>query len=384
MVQQPALPKYRVPFFRECASRPGISLVVRHGAVPGLPNEAPEGFQASFEPLRIIRIGRQELLWHGAQWRHLTRRETDVAVLSWNARYLSLLPSLLRARVLGMPVVLWGHGYSKEENPLRLAVRDCLARLAQAVLFYNYATAKTFLDRGWRAERVYVAPNSLDQAAIAQVRDRWLGDPPRLKEFQRQRGLDGGPVLINVGRIYPENRLETLVRALPVVAARWPTVKLVVIGKVAEEAQRLQQLARSLSVAGRIFWAGAIYDEEQIAPWMLTAALFCYPANIGLSIMHAMGYGLPVITGDSLTSHNPEIEVLQDGVNGVLFKHDDAVALAAVINDLLGDPGRLAAMSAAARRAIEAGYTIPKMADGFMAAVRYAASRRRQPPGLAL
>ncbi len=306
-------------------------------------------------------------------------------MLSWSARYLSLLPSLLRARVLGIPGSAVGAWIIEGRKPPRaLPSVDRLARLAQAVLFYNYSTAKSFLDRGWRAEQVYVAPNSLDQAAIAQARDRWLADPARLKEFQRQQALDGGPVLINVGRIYPENRLETLVRALPIVAARWPTVKLVVIGRVTEEAQRLQQLARSLSVAGRIFWAGAIYDEEQIAPWMLTAALFCYPANIGLSIMHAMGYGLPVVTGDSLASHNPEIEVLQNGVNGVLFKHDDAVALAAAINSLLGDPGRLATMSAAARRVIEAGYTIPKMADGFIAAVRYAASRCRQPPALAL
>ena len=36
----------------------------------------------------------------------------------------------------------------------------------------------------------------------------------------------------------------------------------------------------------------------------------CYPVNIGLSLLHAFGFGLPVVTGNDIGSHNPGIETL--------------------------------------------------------------------------
>ena len=49
--------------------------------------------------------------------------------------------------------------------------------------------------------------------------------------------------------------------------------------------------AAALDLVGDL---GSIYDEIELAPWFLTADAFVYPENIGLSILHAFGYGLPV------------------------------------------------------------------------------------------
>ena len=388
---QPALPKYNVPFFKELAARPGIKLVLYYGKVTDLPNEPPDGFEAHFEPYWEGHLRSQPVWWHGAQWRRVNRA-ADVVVLTASPRYLSIFPALLRARMLGIPTVFWWHGYSKAENAFRIFMRKQLARQAAALVFYARRNANQWLAEGWPKEKVFVAPNSLDQEAIKRAQAPWRADPARLARFQTENRLRPESTLIYVGRIKPENRLEKMITALPDIAHRHPNVQLVVIGKDNEHAQILQQLARELKVEGRVRWVGAIYDEEKLAPWMLSASLFCFPHNIGLSIMHAMGYGLPVVTCDCIGRHNPEVEILTDsahysskmhgpeiailqhGNNGRFFQLDDLHSLATTLIELLANPKALKKMSLAARRAVEAEYTIPKMADGFEAAVRYAYS----------
>jgi glycosyltransferase involved in cell wall biosynthesis len=369
---QPALATYNIPFFKECAARNDIKLTVYYGAVSGVPNGTPDGFVAHFERRREWQLFAQELYWQPAQWRHMSHRQADVVSLPWSVRDLSLVPALLRARAAGIPVVLWGHGYSKAESPLRRFFRNSVARLGTALVFYGYRTANQFLKEGWPQEKIYIAPNSLDQSAILRAQSPWVGDPQKLANFQAVQGLQRASTLVCIGRIYSENRLDVLLRALPHIAPRFPDIRLIVIGKVNEHAQDLQHLAKELGVETHVRWLGAIYDERELAPWMLSSTLCCYPENVGLSIMHAMGYGLPVVTGDRIEHHNPEIEVLRDNENGKLFKQGDPRALASAVVELLSDPERLKAMSCAARESVEKVYNIPNMADGFLAAVRYA------------
>jgi glycosyltransferase involved in cell wall biosynthesis len=109
---------------------------------------------------------------------------------------------------------------------------------------------------------------------------------------------------------------------------------------------------------------------------MLASDVFCYPANIGLSILHAFGYGLPVVTGDDLASHNPEIEALVPGVNGLTFRHGDSASLAQSLARIFDDRALAASMHAAAHKTVMEKFTVQRMVDGIEAAVRYAASRR--------
>lgn len=130
-------------------------------------------------------------------------------------------------------------------------------------------------------------------------------------------------------------------------------------------------------MADRVIFPGAIYDEQELAPWFLSATLFCYPQNIGLSILHAMGYGLPVVTSDRVDNQNPEITALDHGRNGLLYTHADLDALARALDTIVSDPGLRERMSRAAHETATTTFTIKNMADGMEAALRYAAGKAR-------
>jgi glycosyltransferase involved in cell wall biosynthesis len=288
----------------------------------------------------------------------------------------------LRARANGIATVLWGHGYSKAEASWRRAGRHGAARLATALLFYNFSTARHFLDQGWPQERVYVALNALDQRPIEAARRAWLSQPEGLAAFRREQGIEDGPVILYVSRLKPENRVDLLVHATALLRKRQPKIRTVIVG-AGEQLESLKQLAEAEGVSDAINFAGAIYDEMALAPWFLSADAFCYPANIGLSLLHAFGYGLPVITTDRNDLQNPEIEALEDGRNGLTYEHGRPEALSRSLERLIVDRDLRARLACEAYVTAAERFNLRTMVDGMEQAIRYAAGRPGNAPVLA-
>lgn len=373
-IQQPALPAYRVPVFRELAAREGLAVTLHYAQQPDLANAEPDGFDARTIRQRVLHIGRQSFILIPVLWSLSGPSQADVLLAGWNTRSILLLPALLRARRRGVGTVVWGHGFSKAEGTGRRGLRDRVARHADAVVFYNHAAAAAFRERNPDHEGVFVAPNSLDQTEIQRVRDDWLGRPDELAAFRAEHRLGvspaDDPVALFVSRLHKENRADLLLRA----AAQIEGLTVVIIG-TGPDRPRLESLASELGIAERVRFPGAIYGEDAIAPWFLSSSVFVYPVNIGLSAMHALGYGLPVVTSDHIAGHNPEIEAVEHGVNGLLYADGSVDAMAGAIRSITGDDAERTAMSVAARRTVLERFNVPKMVDGLEAAIRHAAGR---------
>jgi glycosyltransferase involved in cell wall biosynthesis len=369
-IQQPCLAKYRVPVFRELAGREGISATVLYADNWDVPSVEPDGFSA--EVIRVRPLLGRRIFWHGAQWRAADPDRSDVAILVWNTRFLSLIPALIRARLSGVGTVLWGHGYSKQERGWSRTLRNRIARLADSILVYNHAARQQLISEGFNPDRVHVALNSLDQDAIRSARTDWLSRPADLADFRAQHGIADVPVLLFVSRLEGDNRVDMLLQSAARLLPSFPSLKVVIVGD-GPDAPRLRDMVAALGLTQNVIFAGAIYEEQNLAPWFLSASAFCYPVNAGLSILHAFGYGLPVVTSDKVEAQNPEIEALQHGQNGLLYKDGDLDSLAETLQQLLADAQLRANLAKGARHTVRGQFSIASMVDGIEAAVRQAA-----------
>ncbi len=373
IIHQPALPKYRVPVFRELATRQGLRISVWYGDEPGLPSVPPDGFDG--RPVHCKRWAKPTLYWVPDHLRSVDRRVADVLVLPWNTRFLSLLPTLTLARSRGIGTVLWGHGYSKKESAFRAWIRRRPVRLANAAMFYSRSVRDRFAEGEPDQSKLFVAPNALDQTPIQTARDSWLNRPELLTQFQRDKGIDGEDNIIFVSRLEWANRVDLLVRATAILAkGDRPSVKTIIVGAGAE-LENLKKLAADLGISQNMRFAGAVYGEQDIAPYWMSAKVFCYPRNIGLSLIHAFGYALPVVTTDSRESQNPEIDAFEPGENGMTYRDLDVEDLARVLNGMLADRDRTGAMSRYAHQTVLGKFSMPSMVDGMEAAIRHAAKR---------
>ena len=375
-IHQPTLTHYRLPVFRHLAGRSGVDLLVCFSALSHVSDGEDLDFPSTMvSPARRVSVFGQTLHWHGAQLWLAQSSRTDVLVLPWDTHHLSLVPALTRARTQGVASVVWGHGYSKRESASRRRIRDRIGHLADVVLLYDQTTADGLVARGFARDRVFVAPNTICQASIREAKDSWAARPEALRDFRRIHDLDG-PVLIFVSRLLEPNRVDLLIDALPTVIRRHPRLRLVVVGDGPERAA-LEAQSQRVCPPGHVIFTGAIFDERELAPWMLCANVFVYPENIGLSLFHAFGYGLPVVVSADRSRQNPEIDAFRPGKNGTSYEPGSVQDLARSIQHLLENEPLTRAMGANALRLMETERTIARMADGFTAAAERALEQRR-------
>lgn len=152
------------------------------------------------------------------------------------------------------------------------------------------------------------------------------------------RGL-GERLLLFVGRLQPWKGVETALRALPLI----PGAVLLIAGD-GEDRARLEQLAGSLSLGGRVRFLGAV--PRRLLPQLFGAvdvllATSYASETFGIGPVEAQACGLPVIA--SRFGGFPE--VVDEGLTGVLVPPRDHVALAAAAQALLDDPGRRQGMA---------------------------------------
>jgi len=99
------------------------------------------------------------------------------------------------------------------------------------------------------------------------------------------------------------------------------------------------------------------------------------PGAVGLAINHAFAHGLPLVTRTGAL-HGPEIEYLEDGVNGRLVE-GDLDAFARGIAEVVGAPDRRAELASGALRSGGA-LGLDAMVDAFDQAVAAVTSGERR------
>jgi glycosyltransferase involved in cell wall biosynthesis len=117
----------------------------------------------------------------------------------------------------------------------------------------------------------------------------------------------------------------------------------------------LERLAAERGVALHLF--GACHDEESLGQMIYHADCTVSPGKVGLTAMHSLMYGTPVVTHGDFDAQMPEVEAIEPGRTGAFFRRGDAQDLAAAIARWLDAPVPRAHVRAAARAAIRAKWT---------------------------
>jgi glycosyltransferase involved in cell wall biosynthesis len=380
-ILQPLMPHYRVPVFDLLARQPGIELSVWSDHKPqGSIHPAPGtgNFETVHTPFKYL----GPVYWQPMQVtaaKAAAGGRFDVVIYSWNSRLVHLRRALNICRRAGVPTLLWGHGIGVggRNSFLRRWLRNGMIHKAAGCITYNHIIARRLAEQGIDPDRIFVALNALDQAPIRHARDHWLARPDELARFRVERGVTGRNMVMFISRLEPNKRVDLLIEAFAIVARQQPQTKLAIIGRGPQETALRAQAARA-GIAERVIFAGAVYEETDLAPWFLSSACLAYPVAIGLSILHAFGYGLPVVTSDNIAWHNPEIESLKPGENGLLYRDGDVNDFAVKILECLRDQALRQRMAESALATVREpdGFCVLRMVRGFTDAISFALNNR--------
>ncbi len=263
-----------------------------------------------------------DILWQRGVVRIALSKEFRALILLGNMYYLSNWVAMALARLTGKKVYLWTHGVRKREAGLKKVLRMIFYRLSDGLMLYGHRAASILAEAGMPSEKMHVIYNSLDFDAQNEVLDS-ISDEKRL-EKRRQLGIDvSEKVVIAIGRLTKDKKFGLLLDAMEIISRSEPVVpKLLIVGD-GPEYESLKSRISEKRLGGQVILYGACYDERETALLISLSSVSVVPGDIGLSAIHSLTYGTPVVTHDNLDTHKPEFEAVKDEVNGSFYRHDD-------------------------------------------------------------
>jgi glycosyltransferase involved in cell wall biosynthesis len=156
--------------------------------------------------------------------------------------------------------------------------------------------------------------------------------------------------------------------AIHLVVQQGRSVHLALVGDGSERPM-LTSLAVELGLTRFVHFLGAIYDESRLGLVLSASDLAVVPSGAGLSVMHALGYGTPVLLHDKVEEHFPEWEAVKEGETGWFYRYDDLSDCAEKVIDALFPISRKPAMATACRSMIRSRYNTSTHADLFVKSI---------------
>ena len=196
-------------------------------------------------------------------------------------------------------------------------------------------------------------------------------DNATLLQWRRENRVDSGNLLLFCSVIREKSQLDIAIKALASPELTGLDCRLAVVGDGPAK-DHCVELAKELNVSERVLWLGAIRDQDALAPWFLSAKLFVYPGSIGLSILHSLAYGLPVVVNDCASHNGPEYEVLEEGVNGYSFQEGNVESLASVVARALESQEQLKSLGKNGFDTVRRKYSMDAMVSNFCEAIEAA------------
>jgi phosphatidylinositol alpha-1,6-mannosyltransferase len=295
-------------------------------------------------------MGRLVTHWRGVQTLVVTRRDPrrrgrrEIAELNLRAvveairfrpdvvlsAHVAVSPAAwVIRRVLSVPYAQYVYGQEIADRP-RLA--GFAVRHAAAVIpISDYATA---LVRPW-----------VNEGHLRQI-------PPGV-DFPVRRGIERSaePLIVTVSRLAERYKgHDVMLRSLPLVRARIPNVRWVVVGE-GPLRPTYERMADALGVKDHVRFIGSVDDDDRDR-WLDSAQLYAMPSRLsatgggegfGIAYLEAGAHALPVVAGNVAGARDAVV----DGVTGLLVDPTDHLAVADAITELLTDRGRADALGRA-------------------------------------
>lgn len=315
------LAHYRVPVFNNIADDGCISgLVVYADLRPDSTGiKKPEiddvsTFKFCFTPSCDIRVGQRLLLSTGSIKAAV---DNNKVLIIWGDAFCpGNWLAVVIAKLNKKKIVFWTHGLYGNEGGLKKWLRCLFYSLADAMLLYGNYSKKLLIGRGFSPDKLFVINNSLDfsyQNKLFLSREK-----ETVRDFEELR-------LIFVGRLTKVKKLHQLLYAVHSLVQSC-RVKVDVVGDGCE-LEGLVTLCDKLELNECVRFHGSIYDEEVLARLITGADIMVSPGNVGLTAMHSLVYGTPVVSHANYSNQMPEFESIEPGVSGELFEEDNVLSL---------------------------------------------------------
>lgn len=262
-----------------------------------------------------------KLYWKNGTISLLLNKKYDAYLMLMNSRCISDYIMIAVARLLNKKLYAWSHGWYGKESKLEGFFKRWQFKHVTGTFVYNNYGRNLLIKEGVSADKLFTIHNSLHYDQQKALRESITPS-----NIYREHFGNDNPTIIFIGRLTKVKKLDMVINALTKLKANGENYNLVFVGDGVEK-QNLESLVNIKGLERNVWFYGACYDEKQNAELIYNADLCVSPGNVGLTAMHALVFGCPVITHNCFKWQMPEFEAIQAGVTGDFFEMNNVDSL---------------------------------------------------------
>lgn len=329
----PYLPHYREAVFSELDGLPEYEFVYVTS------NEGIRGIRTiPLEKLKNVvpvdnRYFRQ-FLWQSGVFSTFWRERPDFIIFLADPHYVSSTLLAAAAKLLGVPVFFWTHGWTRPTTRIRSFVKRTYFSLSDSLLLYGNVARTFAAQSGFPDSRLHVIYNSVERPSLSSDSKR----STRLSAEVEKFASGHSHLLGAVARLQDNKSLHEIIEAASYVRLNYPeydSIGVVLIGD-GPIRSRLASLANALNVP--LLLPGASYEPSEIEVFYEHVDITVMPDKVGLTGIQSMSHGVPVISNGDPGGQMPEWEAIIPGRTGEHFEKSDPKALGDAVVRLLNGP----------------------------------------------
>ena len=266
------------------------------------------------------------------------------------------------AKEVGFKYVTWQCGFEYNSSRLKHKLMKRFFNLFDYHLAYNTNAKRYLLANGVADSRITVIHNTINEQDII----------PRPRIEARRMVIEElklppeRPIILYVGAILAEKRLELLIDAVRQLAPRI-AVSLVIVG----DGPALEGLKAATTDLDYVRYTGRVVSG--VGRFFDSADVFVLPGTGGLAINEAMAHGLPVI---SAFADGSAEDLIIDGLNGYVLKESTSEEIAESIETVL-NPDVRPKMGTTSRHLITTKYSFRAFIDHVLEGLHKAVHGKR-------
>ena len=270
------------------------------------------------------------LIWQSGVIKKCFSKKIDTAIFLGEFQVISTWIAMLICKFRGIQVVYWTHGIYGNESFFKMKIRVIFYKTANKLLVYERRAKRLLVKEGINEDKLVVIYNSLNYDLHLKIRKK-LDNKVISNRFNFFEN-NALPYLIFVGRLTEVKKNDMLIDAVARINKTQYRVNLLFIGEGVMKV-KLQNKINNLNLNNKVHFYGACYKEEELANFIYSSSLCVSPGNIGLTAVHSMSFGTPVCTHSNFLNQMPEVEIIEEGVNGCFFEENNIGSLVNVITN---------------------------------------------------
>lgn len=263
-------------------------------------------------------------LWQTGILKRIFSKEYDLFIFEGAVAHFSIWIFALACKLMGRKTLFWTHGFKGTDKGVLKHVRAFFFKyMANGLLLYGDFSRDFMINEGFKPKKLFTIGNSLNYKEQKQIREKLSEKKEDLTKFKEE--LFKNPTnktIVFIGRLAKNKKVASILQMMYELKNEGIDLNCIIIGDGVER-RNLEALILRYELIDLVHITGRVYEDEIIAKYFLISDVMVSPGNVGLNCIHSLSFGLPVITHDNFSFQNPEVEAIEHGKNGLLYKYND-------------------------------------------------------------